>query len=113
VPTPDDQDVDLAVGVVPDLFGRGLAVDGRVGRVHELLRDEVAAIGGGHLFGLGDGAAHPFRPWRQHQFGAIGAQQQPALHAHRFGHNQRAFVALGGGHEKPGRCRCCRWSAPG
>ena len=33
-----DQDVDLAVGVAPDLLGGGPAVDLRVGRVLELLR---------------------------------------------------------------------------
>ena len=35
-----DEIVDLAVGVVPDLLGRGAAVDLRVGRVLELLRDD-------------------------------------------------------------------------
>ena len=35
-----DEDVDLAVGVVPDFLGRGPAVDRRVGRVLELLRDD-------------------------------------------------------------------------
>ena len=42
VPTPDDEDVDLAVGVVPDFLGRGAAVDLRIGRVLELLRDDGA-----------------------------------------------------------------------
>ena len=37
-----DEDVDLAVGVAPDLLGGGVAVDLRVGRVLELLRHEVA-----------------------------------------------------------------------
>ena len=38
-----DQDVDLAVGVAPDLLGGRPAVDLRVGRVLELLRHERVA----------------------------------------------------------------------
>jgi hypothetical protein len=43
VPTPDDEDVDLAVGVVPDLGAGGGLVDRRVGGVLELLQQHVAA----------------------------------------------------------------------
>ena len=41
VPTPAHEDVDLAVGVAPDFFGRRLAMDLGVGRILELLGHEV------------------------------------------------------------------------
>ena len=57
VPTPDDEDVDAAVGVVPDLLRRGAAVDLRIGRVLELLRDDRVGDLLQQFLGLGDGAA--------------------------------------------------------
>ena len=52
-----DQDIHLAVGVIPDFRAGGLFVDGRIGRVFELLRQEVVfRIGGGDFFGAPDGA---------------------------------------------------------
>ena len=44
VPTPETRMSSLAVGVAPDLLGGRPPVDGRVGRILELLRDEVAAV---------------------------------------------------------------------
>ena len=50
------QDIDLAAGVLPDLRAGGALVDGRVGRVLELLRDDGVGQRRGKLVGLGDGA---------------------------------------------------------
>lgn len=51
-------------------------MDGRVGRVAELLQDQVTVrIGGDDLFGLGDSAFHAFRPFGQHQIGAERLEQ--------------------------------------
>src|SRR6478735_7001947 len=55
-----DDDVDLAVGVLPDLFGRGLAVDLRVGLVGELPGQDAPTLGG-DLLGLGHRALHAQR----------------------------------------------------
>ncbi|MPM98441.1 hypothetical protein SDC9_145627 [bioreactor metagenome] len=91
-----DEDIDLAVGVAPDFLRRRVAVDFRVGRVLELLRDEVFRIAVGQCPGLGDGAAHAFRTRRQNQFRPVGLEQQLALAAHRFGHGEGALDAARG-----------------
>ena len=41
-----DQDIDLAIGVAPDFLGGCLAVDFWIGRIVELLQQQVARIGG-------------------------------------------------------------------
>ena len=73
-------------------------------------------IGAGRLLprspGPSDGSFHPFAPWGQDQFGPQVLQELAPLHAHRVGHGQDEAVALGGRTRRPGRCRCCRWSAP-
>ena len=52
------QDVDLAVGVIPDLgAGRGL-VNGRFGGVHKLAGDDAVGRLLLQLLGLGDGTLH-------------------------------------------------------
>ena len=54
VPTPETSTSIAAVGVVPDLRPGGLLVDRRIGRILELLRQELALrVGGGDLLGLG------------------------------------------------------------
>ena len=95
-----DEDVDAAVGVVPDLLGRGDAVHLGVGRVLELLGDEVARVAGGEFVGLGDRAGHPVGSGGQEQFRTVAAQQGAAFLAHRLGHGEGALVALGGRHHR-------------
>src|SRR5690606_20819056 len=63
-------DIDRAVRVLPDLLGRGPAVDLGVGRVLELLRHEGARVPLHDLLGLGDRAAHALRRRRQLELGA-------------------------------------------
>ena len=95
-----DDDVDLAVGVVPDLLGGGAAVDLRVGRVLELLRDDR----------VGDlRRAAPRRGrWRRACPSAPGVSSSSAPSScsilrrsidMRLGHDQDQPVALGGGDE--------------
>ena len=93
-------DVHLAVGIAPDLLGGRAPVHLGVGRILELLRDEVARIGRGHLLGAADRSGHSLGPGRQHELGAVGAEQHPALAAHRLGHHQRAPVAARGAHQR-------------
>ena len=60
VPTPATKMSTFPVGVAPDFFRGGFAVNGRVGRVFELLRHEIPLVGLGQFLGLGDGAGHAF-----------------------------------------------------
>ena len=88
-----DEDVDLAVGVIPDLgAGRGL-VDGGVGGVHKLAGDN--AVGGLLLqfLGLGDGALHAFGTVGEHELCAVCLHKFAALDGHGLGHGDDHLVA--------------------
>ena len=95
-----DENVDLAVGVVPDLGPSGGQVNGRVGGVVELLQNEAVRRLGQNLVGLGDGALHAVRSGGQHDLRAIGQQRHPALQAHGLRHGEDNFVALDCGHKR-------------
>ena len=97
---PGDDDVDFAVGVVPDLLRGGGAVDRRVGRVLELLGDEVPHVALGELLGPGDGTGHALWPRRQDELGPVGPKQRPSLLGHCLGHRERALVATGRAHHR-------------
>ena len=56
-----DEDVDLAVRVVPDLLGGGAAVDVRIGGVLNCCGMTAPGIDRDHFLGLGDGALHALR----------------------------------------------------
>ena len=62
-----NEDVHGAVGIGPDLFGRGFPVDLRVGRVLELLGHEGAFCAFNNLAGLVNGAGHTLLGRRQYQ----------------------------------------------
>jgi len=98
VPDPGDENIDLAVGVVPDFRAGSLFVDGGVGGILELLQQNVVLrIGGGDFFGLGDRAVHAFGAFGQHQRGAECNQQFAPLDAHGFRHGQGKRDAARGG----------------
>ena len=65
------RNIDLAVGIA-HLLGRRGPVHRRIGRIFELLGNEVAGIGGGQILGLLDRPAHAPRTGREDQFGAVG-----------------------------------------
>ena len=93
-----DEDVDLAVGVVPNLgAGRGL-VDGRVRGVHKLTGDDT--VGGLllQLLGLGDGALHALGAVGEHELRTVRLHQLAALDGHGLGHGDDHLVAAGGRH---------------
>ena len=93
-----DEDVDLAVGVIPDLgAGRGL-VDGGVGGVHKLAGDN--AVGGLllQLLGLGDGALHALGAVGEHELCAVCLHKFAALDGHSLGHGDDHLVAAGSRH---------------
>src|SRR6478735_4397012 len=96
-----DDDVDLAVGVLPDLLGGGPAVDLRVRDVGELAGQHGTLALGDDLLGLGDGALHPEGGVGEDQLSTVGAQQCAPLLAHRLRHREHhgqgdAGVARGG-----------------
>ncbi len=72
-------------------------MDGRIGRVLELLQEHVLGVAGGDLLGLGDGALHALGAFGQNESGAVGQQQLAPLDAHGLGHGQR-----------DGDAPCCR-----
>ncbi|MCY1426513.1 hypothetical protein D9M71_423350 [compost metagenome] len=97
---PGDQHVHRAVGVVPDFRAGGLLVDGRVGRVVELLRHEVfGRIAGDDFLGPGDRALHALGRLGEHQFGAEGLEHLAPLQAHGCGHGEDQLVATRRGDE--------------
>ena len=71
-------------------------MDRRVGRILELLRNEVTGVRCSQLLGLADCATHAVRARRQDQLGAVGLEQQAALAAHRLRHHEGAFDAARG-----------------
>ena len=95
-----DENVRLAIGVVPYLRAGGLKVDLRVCGVVELLQDEAVGRLALQLLGLGDGALHAVRARRQNNLRAVGEQQNAALHAHRLRHGEDDAVSLDRGHKR-------------
>ena len=57
-----DEDVDIAVGVRPDLFGGGLLVDRRVGGVGELVAETALSVSAMICFALATAPAMPSEP---------------------------------------------------
>ena len=92
------KDVNLAVGVVPDLGAGGGDVRLGVGRVDELAGDEGVGDLFCQLVGLGDGALHALGTLAQHQLCAVSLHQLAALDAHGLGHHDDDAVALGSCH---------------
>ena len=62
-------------------------------------------IRGHQLFGPLDRARHALRAGRQHQLGAVSAQQRAPLLAHRLGHVEHELVAARRGDEGQGDAR--------
>ena len=91
-----DEVVDLAVGVLPDLFAGRLLVDGGV-RLVRKLRGEDGAVRRGHdLLRFVDGAAHSQRGFGQNKLRPESAQQRAPLFGHGGGHRENDFVPAGG-----------------
>src|SRR5208283_929432 len=94
------ENIDGAVGVVPDFRPCRRFVDGGIRGVAELLQQDIA-VGRGRLdfLGLRDRTAHAARAFSQHQFRAVSDQQFAALEAHRIRHRQRQRNVAGRGDE--------------
>ena len=94
-----DQNVDLAVGVVPKLRSGGVVVNRRVGGVVELLQDVAVRRLGQNFAGLGNGALHAVRPGSEHELRAKGQQQHTPLQAHRLRDGENQPVTFDRGHK--------------
>ena len=92
-----DHGVHPACGVIPNLLGRGNAVDQGVRLIVELLGHHGAGNGLHKLFGATDRAGHP--PLGGGQLQPCPQEQQhfAPLHRHALGHTQDQLVAFGGG----------------
>ena len=90
------EDIDLAVGVVPNLLTRGLIVPLRIGGVLKLLQDDAAGNGIAQALSLCDGTLHAGCPRGEHHLCPIGLHQVAALHAHRLGHGEYELIAFHG-----------------
>ena len=89
-----DEDVDLAIGVVPDFLGRGPAMDLRIGGVLELLRDDRVRDLLEEFVGAARCAPRmPRAAFGQHQLGAEQLQHLAPLDRHRLRHHQDQPVA--------------------
>ena len=92
-----DKDIDLAVGILPDLRTGGLAVCLRICRIDKLSRDKAVRDLLRQLIRLGDGTLHSLGAFRQHQLRAICLHQLTALDAHRLRHDDDDAVSARGG----------------
>ena len=104
------EDINLPGRIPPDLLGRGAAMDFRIGRVLELLGDEIATVA--LRPNLRPAARAPVMPSAagvRMSFGAQRFQQPAALQAHALGHRHLQFVAARRADKCQARCPCCRW----
>ena len=92
-----DEDINLAVGVFPDLGTGGCLVCGGVGGVGELTGNERVLDFGMQLIGFLDGAAHALRSVGQNQLGSVCLHELAALDGHGLGHHDDDAHAAGGG----------------
>ena len=93
-----DKDVDLPVGVLPDLGAGGLIVRLGVRGVDKLAGDEASRRLRGDLFSLGDGTLHALCAVGENELCAVGLHQLAALDAHGLGHDDDDAIAACGGH---------------
>ena len=94
------ENIDGAVGVVPNFRPRRRFVDGGIRGIAELLQQHVTAgLRRLDFLSLGDRAAHAARALGQHQLRAVGDQQFAPLEAHRIRHGQRQRNISRGGDE--------------
>ena len=92
------KEINLTIGVLPDLRTGGLDVCLRIGRVHELAGDKGVGNLLCQLIRLGNGTFHALCALAQDQLCAVSLHQLAALHAHGLGHHDDDAVALGSGH---------------
>jgi len=66
-----NEDIDHAIRIAPNLLGGGAAVNFRICRVAELVRDKIAVVFGCQFFSLLNSTSHPLLLWRKNHFSAV------------------------------------------
>src|SRR5581483_358610 len=94
-----DQDVDLAIGVVPDFGPGGFTMNLWIRRVGELLRHPTVRSRAQYFLGFGNGPLHALGSGRQDDLGAECAQHNATFHAHGVRHDQDEPVSAHCRHE--------------
>ena len=89
------EEVNLALGVLPDFRAGSCLVSGRVGLIGELGRDIGMRDGSGKLLCLGNGALHALGTVGQDDFCPVCLQKVAALHGHGLRHGEDSPVATG------------------
>eukprot|EP00128_Syssomonas_multiformis_P009023 Colp12_sorted_trinity150504_noHs@36007 len=96
-----DEDVNLALGLVPDLGAGGLSVGLGVVGVVELLKHEALAIQlVQNLLSLLDGARHALLARRENQLGTEGLQHDTSLKGESAGHDHNQLVTASSSHHR-------------
>ena len=102
--------VHLTIRISPDLLGCGATMDLRVGRVLELLGNQIPEVLGCQFLGPPHRSGHPLRTGSQNQLGSQGLEQSSALHRHGLWHGQDQLVASGRTHKGQGdACIAIGW----
>ena len=91
-----NKDVNIAVGILPDLRAGGRLVHSRVCRVYELTRDKAVRQLLRKLVRLRDRALHALCALGQHKLCTVSLHQLAALHAHGLRHYDDDAVAACG-----------------
>ena len=90
-----NENVDLAVRVVPDFLGCCLRMDVRICRILELLRHPAIRGFLEDLLRFGDCTLHALRSRREDKLGSEHGEEGAPLHAHSLGHGEDEFVSCG------------------
>ena len=88
-----NEDIDLALGIVPNFRTRGFDMGLGICGIGELARDEAVRNLGGEFFRLRDSALHAFGAIGKHQFGTVSLHEQATLDRHGLGHRDDESIA--------------------
>ena len=93
-----NENIHLAIGILPDFRAGGCLVNGGIGGVYKLAGDEATRDFLCQFIGLGNGTLHALGTLGEHQLCAVGLHNLAALHTHGLGHHNDDAVAAGGCH---------------
>ena len=88
-----NKDIDLALGVPPNLRASRCLMDCRIRRIGELARNERIGDLTRELLSFGDSALHALRTVGQNHFGTVGLHKVAALDRHRLRHRDDKTIA--------------------
>ena len=106
-----DDDVHPAVGVVPDLLRRGLAVDRGLAGLSNWPMISEPGISRRSSSARAIAPFMPFAPGGQHQLARRAPAGAAAARRHGVGHGEDQPDSRARRRRRPARCRCCRRSA--